>query len=205
MISKSGLAVAKAASLPPTMKVSVPAAAPPTPPETGASRKPDARRFGLGRHGAGAVDIDGRAVESTAPFVMAGITSAATARRIAPLGSMVMTTSAPAAASAALAAVAAPSTVTPATSKPVTAWPAAARFAAIGAPMLPSPMNPIFMALSLLLECQCLRAERQEHGRDLAVAWPLHAVVPPLRRPVLVDDRRADAFEESRRVPWRGR
>ena len=39
MISKSGSALAKASALPPAMKVSVPAAAPPMPPETGASTK----------------------------------------------------------------------------------------------------------------------------------------------------------------------
>ena len=37
MVSRIGLARSKAASLPPTMKVSVPACAPPTPPDTGAS------------------------------------------------------------------------------------------------------------------------------------------------------------------------
>ena len=37
IFSRIGLALANDASLPPTMKVSVPAVAPPTPPETGAS------------------------------------------------------------------------------------------------------------------------------------------------------------------------
>ena len=37
IFSRIGRALAKAASPPPTMKVSVPAVAPPTPPETGAS------------------------------------------------------------------------------------------------------------------------------------------------------------------------
>ena len=37
IFSRIGLALPKAASLPPTMKVSVPAVAPPTPPDTGAS------------------------------------------------------------------------------------------------------------------------------------------------------------------------
>ncbi len=37
MTSKSGRAVSKASGLPPAMKVRVPAAAPPVPPETGAS------------------------------------------------------------------------------------------------------------------------------------------------------------------------
>ena len=44
IVSRIGLARAKAASLPPTMKVSVPACAPPTPPDTGASSM--ARPFG---------------------------------------------------------------------------------------------------------------------------------------------------------------
>src|SRR5580658_154276 len=61
---------------------------------------------------------------------------------------MVMTTSAPFAASAALVAVFPPTAVNACSdaglmSKPVTVWPALTRLAAMGAPMLPRPMNPI--------------------------------------------------------------
>jgi hypothetical protein len=90
--------------LPPAMKVSVPAAAPPTPPETGAST---GRRPAASASAATARALSTSTVEQStkaAPGVMAGMISAATARRIAPFGSMVITTSAPRAASAAEAA-----------------------------------------------------------------------------------------------------
>src|SRR6056297_2964672 len=199
MISNSGFAVAKAASLPPTMKVSVPAAAPPTPPETGASRKPTPAASASAATSRAEATSTVEQSSSTAPLVIAGRIPAETERRIAPLGSMVMTTSAPSTASAPLVACATPSTVTPATSKPVTSWPAATRPAAIGAPRLPNPMNPIFMArppFSYLSKLQAVAAQRQEHGRDLPVARSLHRLVLPARLPVLVDDGRADAFEE---------
>jgi hypothetical protein len=77
-MSNSGFTRAKAASLPPAMKVSVPAAAPPTPPDTGASSAP--------RPAAAACAATARALStstveqshSTAPGAMAGITCAAT-------------------------------------------------------------------------------------------------------------------------------
>jgi hypothetical protein len=56
----------------------------------------------------------------TAPGDIAGITSAATRARISPFGSMVITASAPRAASAADAAGATPAGQGAATSKPVT-------------------------------------------------------------------------------------
>mmetsp|Transcript_18094 Transcript_18094/g.27957 ORF Transcript_18094/g.27957 Transcript_18094/m.27957 type:complete len:283 (+) Transcript_18094:5356-6204(+) len=145
MMSKRGWAAANAASDPPAMKVNVPPAAPPIPPETGAST--------LKSPAASASCATARALStstveqsiSVAPGRIAGMTSAATLRRIAPLGSIVITTSCPVAAAATVAAWATPSAVVPATSNPVTECPARARFAAIGAPMFPSPMNPIFM------------------------------------------------------------
>src|SRR5690242_16741443 len=61
---------------------------------------------------------------------------------------MVITTSAPAHASATVVAAAPPAALSRptdgfATSKPVTACPPLSRFCAIGKPMLPSPMNPM--------------------------------------------------------------
>jgi hypothetical protein len=47
----------------PTMKARVPASAAMVPPETGASAKAEARLLGQGGDGAGAVDVDGRAVD----------------------------------------------------------------------------------------------------------------------------------------------
>ena len=145
MISNSGRTVANASSLPPAMKVSVPAAAPPIPPETGASSDPNSA--------AAACAATSRALSTStveqshriAPGFIAGITCAATDFRICPFGSMVMTTSAPAAASTAPVAGDTPSTSAAAGSKPDTSCPAAARLRAIGAPMFPSPMKPIFM------------------------------------------------------------
>ena len=115
------------------MKVSVPAAAPPVPPETGASIAAQAGGRGLGRDGAGAVHVDGRAVDEDGAGAGGGDdlgVDGAQDRAVRQHGDDGV--AAAAAASAAEAAGATPSTATPATSKPVTAWPAAARLRAIG-------------------------------------------------------------------------
>ncbi|OIQ69670.1 hypothetical protein GALL_487280 [mine drainage metagenome] len=145
--SNRGATVAKASSEPPTMKVSVPAVAPPVPPETGASSAP--RPAACARSATARAESTSTVEQShsTAPLRIAGITSAATARRIAPFGSMVITTFAPRAASAALAALVTPSGIAAMVSKPATSCPALARLAAIGAPMLPNPMNPTFICV----------------------------------------------------------
>ena len=88
---------------------------------------------------------------SSVPGATLAITPCApvwTSRTCSPAGSMVITASAPAQASATEVAAAPPAALKRptdafATSKPVTACPALRRFCAIGNPMLPSPMNPI--------------------------------------------------------------
>src|SRR6056297_2124858 len=195
MIPNSGSALAKASSLPPAMKVSVPASAPPTPPETGAStgRSPAAMASAATARALSTSTVE----QSTkaAPACIAGMMSLDTARRISPLGSMVMTTSAPCAASAAEAAARTPEGAGAARSNPVTSWPAAARFRAIGAPMFPNPMNPIF-TVSPPSESQLVRPERREHGGDFLSGDVPERRVAPMRGPVAVDQRGADAFDE---------
>lgn len=91
------------------MKVRLPEAAPPIPPETRgvqrANRQQPPRLQRRGHLSTSTVEQS----QKTAPGAMAGITSAATARNMAPLGSMVITTSAPLAARAAVAAAVTPS------------------------------------------------------------------------------------------------
>ena len=130
------------------MKVNVPALAPPVPPETGASSAKIPR--------AAASCATARALSTSTveqsnkmlPSCIAGRIWSATARRIAPLGSIVITRSARMIASAAEVALVIPSTMMPAVSKPVTQWPALIKLAAIGAPMLPRPINPICILAS---------------------------------------------------------
>src|SRR6056297_2795814 len=105
MISKSSEAVLNPASSPPTMKVSVPAVAPPTPPDTGASSAESPASSACAATSRALSTSTVEQSSSTAPASIAGITSSATARRILPLGSMVMTTCASRAASAAVAAL----------------------------------------------------------------------------------------------------
>ena len=63
MFSRIGFARANASSEPPHMKVSVPPVAPPTPPETGASRVSTPAAAPASCALLGAVDIDGRAID----------------------------------------------------------------------------------------------------------------------------------------------
>ena len=104
MASNSGRDLREGLCRPPTMKVSVPAVAPPIPPETGASSAPRPDGRGQRRNGAGAVDVDSGAVAKHRTGCHDRDRSRPRRqRRIAPFGSMVITTSAPAAASAARA------------------------------------------------------------------------------------------------------
>lgn len=105
----SGSARSKAASAPPAMNVSVPAFAPPVPPETGAStdRQPRAaaRAWALRA-------LSTSTVEESISSVPAGSASTScvqTSTTCRPAGSMVTTTSAPSAASRAEPATAIPS------------------------------------------------------------------------------------------------
>ena len=147
MMSKRGLAVAKACVDPPAIKVSVPPDAPPIPPDTGASTAiMPASSAACAVFFALSTSTVEQSMNSV-PCAIWGIACAATCRRIDPLGSIVITASMPATAASRLSATRTPSAVVPATSKPATSWPALARLVAIGAPMLPSPINPIFMLM----------------------------------------------------------
>ena len=143
MIAKSGATASNAGRGPPAMKVSVPFVAPPIPPETGASMACSPWAVACA---ATVRALSTSTVEQSrciAPGFIAGWSSAATARRMLPSGSMVITTSASCAAAAALGARVRPAGCATG-SKPVTAW-SRARLAAIGPPILPSPIKPIFM------------------------------------------------------------
>ena len=124
---------------------------------------------------------------------MAGSTVSATDRRIAPFGSIVITTSAPLAASLAVLKMCKPSASTGAVSNPLTSCPAAIRLSAIGLPILPKPINPTFMIFSS--KRQFKRAKRCAHGFNIRFGNS-HNVMFPLRHAVFVNDGCADPFEE---------
>ncbi|CAM5204780.1 hypothetical protein CDEN61S_02802 [Castellaniella denitrificans] len=141
------------------MKVSVPATAPPVPPDTGASimRMPRcAAAAETLRADSGAMVLHS---STSVPRVMA--VSRPSSPRYRPstwrlAGSMVTIRSAPATASAAEAAAVAPDwtrawTACGTRSKTRSVWPAFSRFCAIGPPMWPSPMNPMVLLMPCLL------------------------------------------------------
>src|ERR1041385_527729 len=145
----------------------------------------------------------------SAPFATWGMTSLHTEMTCLPAGSMVITTSAPLTEAAALPATVTPSVLAwssrPCTrSKPETFCPALTRLAAIGPPMLPSPMNA--MCAIVLPPVQELLFRFVEHELVLAKAGKIRRqhfrcdVLDCRRRPfrtaVLVDHRRAHAFED---------
>ncbi|MCY1527122.1 hypothetical protein D9M68_621780 [compost metagenome] len=140
------------------MNVSVPAAAPPVPPETGASI------MVMPRTSAAWATLraeSGAMVLHSMTSAEDGILPSRSSPRYSPstcllAGSMEITTSAPLTASAAEAAALAPASVSPFTaagtrSKTVRLWPALTRFNAMGAPMLPNPINAILLMMSCLL------------------------------------------------------
>ena len=108
MACRSGCARANASSDPPTMKVSVPAAAPPVPPETGASMQgiPPASARACASL-ADPTSIVEQSISSV-PGTRAGPSARYTSSTCAPPGSMVMTVPASRAASDKLSAIATP-------------------------------------------------------------------------------------------------
>ena len=163
MACSTGRARSSAATSPPTMKVSVPAAAPATPPDTGASsiaRPRSAAALATRCALAGAMVLQSM---TSAPAGMAAISAPSPRYRLSTCrlaGSIEITTAAPSTAASADGA-----TVTPASrafcsasalrSKAETAWPFFARLAAIGPPMWPRPMKatraPPELFVSLML------------------------------------------------------
>src|SRR4051812_45563907 len=165
-----GSARANASALPPTMKVSVPAFAPPTPPDTGASSAGQPRSWA---RACALRALSTSMVEqsmASAPGFMAGRMSLQTDSTCLPAGSMVTTASASATASRTELAIVRPvpwaaSQEAAARSKPTTLWPALARLAAIGPPMWPRPTKAILVMV------------RSLHGRD----HELRALLRPAR------------------------
>ncbi len=153
MRSRIGLPCAKACSEPPTMKVSVAALAPPTPPDTGASS------VATPRAAASACALRALATSmveqsmNSVPCRAAGTMSFHTESTCSPAGSMVMTMSAFSTVDRALATIWTPSRAEASrdagtTSKPSTCSPDLTRLAAIGAPILPRPMKPMVVMCS---------------------------------------------------------
>src|SRR5579864_243118 len=152
----TGLTCSNAATLPPTMNVNVPAAAPPVPPETGASTNGLPCFVASSAHAltvAGSIVLESMIVT---PFGMPASTPSSAVSTLftwAAAGSIVITHS-----TSVTAAFAEPDALAPAStsvctacafrSNTLTVWPAFSRLSAIGAPMLPSPMKPIFMMSS---------------------------------------------------------
>ena len=154
--ASTGCRVANSSGVAPTMKVNVPAPAPPVPPETGASAITTpclAAAAATSRMVCGSMVL-----QSTAgtPLPMPASTPSSfsqTLRTWAAAGSMVITSSAPCAASRGEPVTVAPSSAnslnTPGlTSNTFSLFPAKSRLRAIGAPILPKPINAIFMVVS---------------------------------------------------------
>ena len=154
--ASTGCRVANNSGLAPTMKVSVPAWAPPVPPDTGASATATpclAAAAATSRMVCGSMVL-----QSTAgtPLPMPASTPSSlshTLRTWAAAGSMVITNSAPWAASRGELLIVPPSSASSLStawfrSNRFSAWPALIRLRAMGAPMLPRPINAIFMVVS---------------------------------------------------------
>ena len=154
--ASTGCRVANKSALAPTMKVSVPACAPPVPPETGASATATpclAAAAATSRMVCGSMVL-----QSTAgtPWPIPAKTPSSpsqTLRTWAAAGSMVITSSAPVAASRGEPLMLPPSSASSLStvwfrSNRFSAWPALIRLRAMGAPMLPKPINAIFMVVS---------------------------------------------------------
>src|SRR5882724_4190946 len=190
IFSRMGRAAAKAVPLPPTMKVSVAASAPATPPDTGASS--------ISNPAAAAAAWTARPMMPSRPRY--------TSRTCSPAGSIVMTAAAPATSAPRSAAAIAPAATAFATagawvSNAHTSWPAATRLRTIGRPMFPNPINPI-LAMSrprLLRFCRELEVgpvRRLEIAPDQPFGYARQRRRLPARRLILVDHRRAHAFME---------
>src|SRR4029077_10972769 len=204
MRSRTGLPRANASAEPPTMKVSVAALAPPTPPETGASSAATPRSAAIAWTArALATSIVEQSMKS-APLRAAGSTSAHTERTCSPAGSMGTTISESCVACRAAATISTPSLAAAwrnagIRSNPRTRSPAFTRLAAIGAPMLPRPISPmvaICVRLISIWKGQFKRADGAEMAVDDFRYHVREIVRSPGRIAVLVDDRRADALDE---------
>lgn len=143
------------------MKVSVPAAAPPVPPDTGASTNaPPCSRTSAPNACAlaGSIVLESITVAPAPRPASTPFSPDSTERTCGAAGSIVITNVAPDAASRGEAATCAPASCSARNasalrSNACTSWPAFSRFSAIGAPMWPRPINPIFMLVSSAAQC----------------------------------------------------
>src|SRR6516165_8322092 len=153
--ARAGRASSRSPASPPTMIANVPAVAPPTPPDTGASR--NRRPRSLSR-AATRCEVPGSIVDmstqSRPPPALSTILPPPryTASTLAEDGSIVITRSQLAAASPTDRARSAPSLTAASsapgtTSKATTSKPFLTRLASIGCPIVPVPINPTFMAV----------------------------------------------------------
>jgi hypothetical protein len=147
--SSTGWAAATSSSDPPTMMESVPSTAPRSPPETGASstRKPSAATA-MARAVCGLIVLMSMTSVPGAALARTPSGPSSTDSTSGESGSIVITASAPATASATLPAARPPAAVSrsrPGRLRvcPATSNPALTRLAAMGDPMMPRPMKPI--------------------------------------------------------------
>src|SRR5471032_3303465 len=155
--ANTGCRVANSSGVAPTIKVSVPAVAPPVPPETGASAMATpclAAAAATSRAVCGSMVLQSTAGTPLPIPASTPSSPSQTLRTCTAAGSMVITSSAPSAACRAEALMLPPSCASSAStvlfrSTRFSEWPALIRLRAIGAPMLPRPINAIFMAGSL--------------------------------------------------------
>ena len=205
IMSKNGSPLAKAASDPPTIKVRLPASAPTTPPDTGASRhRTPAASARLWSSRAVATSIVEQSIRS-APSCMASSTSAATASTMGPSGNIRMTISASAPASALLVAISRPFCV--AASRALVAHIVTAHFVA-GALQIEGHGNThvsqadkadlchIFLSSAALGRFPFSFAERRKHVVDHLRRDLFQRGGPPIGLPVLVDHHGANSLEE---------
>ena len=137
------------------MIASEPSTAPGSPPLTGASRNAQPCSAAIAANSFDSTGVTELMSAIIVPLAAPARTPSAPlriVRTIGPLGTIVITMSAPVAASFADAAAFAPSaaitcTASVTTSKTVTAKPAFIRLRTMGFPMIPSPINPMFFII----------------------------------------------------------
>src|SRR6516165_1718943 len=186
-----------ASLLPPTIKVSVPPLAPPTPPETGASRDraPYSPAISCARRALPTSIVDESI--TSAPLAISGKTSLQTLITCLPAGNIVTKVWASLIASIALCASEIPAFAAAARassprSKPETSKPALTRLAAIGPPILPRPIKAIFFSFTFFLSLfweKRLIVCWQKQRRDRRLVHILQIGGRPAWLPVLIDDR----------------
>src|SRR5262245_18146234 len=155
--ANTGCARANTSGSPPAMIDSVPAIAPCSPPDTGASRKPTpaaAQRAASVRAVSGAIVLVSITTRPRAAPVRTPSGPVTTSSTSGPSGRQVTTASAAAATAAGVSAARAPSSTRGSTRArrlpwTTTSWPALSRLRAMGAPMMPRPITPTRMSAGI--------------------------------------------------------